>query len=279
MHRLANERAALKKDYSTVNAIKFGLFSVDRWRDAFEKIASDQIRDFSLGDKEKVLLQAALTEVVNHVISTADSLVQNGSHSLGGRIKKSAINLFVNWDDLHQRAALFAQAAVREVDKPKNSEKLKAIVAAKLPELRRMFFILSVTLALLMLVVALYSPVLDIDARISKVDFLILGQHVQFNDQVIFFETRSIMGVVQTLLATGRPDSIFVGGLLLAFSILFPVTKLLATQIHLLGSERVRSNRVLHFLAFVCYGLVLSVILGRISRRSASDDPAGPGAS
>jgi len=84
---------------------------------------------------------------------------------------------------------------------------------------------------------------------------------------------------VQTLLATGRPDSIFVGGLLLAFSILFPVTKLLATQIHLLGSERVRSNRVLHFLAFVCYGLVLSVILGRISRRSASADPAGPGAS
>jgi hypothetical protein len=195
------------------------------------------------------------------------------------------------------------------------------------------FFIVSVLLALVVLIVGLTSPMIEIDARIKEMSFLLIGERITFNDQVIFFQSKSIVDVVRILIETGKYDSAIVGILILMFSILFPIGKLLSTKIYLLGSERWRNNAVVRYFAFksgkwsmadvnvvaifmayigfkgildsqlqhlnlktdslasistnetslqpgfilfvgfVLFGLVLSVILGKITRQAVAPDP------
>ncbi len=116
--------------------------------------------------------------------------------------------------------------------------------------LHKVLFIFSITFALILLITALTSPMIEIDARIKKLDFLLMGEHLEFNDQVLFFQSKSILDVVEILLKTKKVDSILVGILILAFSILFPITKLISTEIYLLGKEKVRRNKIIHFFAF-----------------------------
>src|SRR6185295_9763919 len=44
-------------------------------------------------------------------------------------------------------------------------------------------FVLSVSLALIVLVVALTSPMIEIDARIKEMTFLLMGENISFHDQ------------------------------------------------------------------------------------------------
>jgi len=116
--------------------------------------------------------------------------------------------------------------------------------------LHKTLFVLSVILALITLVMGLMAPMIEIDARIKELNFLLVGRPLVFNDQVIFYQSKSILDVVHILIKTGKADSVFVGTLILIFSVIFPITKLICTEIYLLGNEKVRANKFLDFFAF-----------------------------
>ena len=111
-------------------------------------------------------------------------------------------------------------------------------------------FVLSVLLTFVVLFVGLTSPMIEIDARIKEMSFLLIGERISFQDQVIFFQSKSIVDVVRILIETGKYDSALVGILILIFSIVFPIGKLLATKLYLLGNERWRTNKFIQFFAF-----------------------------
>jgi hypothetical protein len=112
------------------------------------------------------------------------------------------------------------------------------------------FYILSICIALVLLLVGLTTAMIDIDARINSLNFQLLGETVSFKNQVIFFQSKSILDVVRILIATGKYDSIFVGILILVFSILFPIAKLLSTGISLLSQRKWGKNKYIHYFAF-----------------------------
>ncbi|SKB77105.1 Paraquat-inducible protein A [Salegentibacter holothuriorum] len=111
-------------------------------------------------------------------------------------------------------------------------------------------FIISVILSLVVLFAGLTAPMIEIDARFQQVNFLLIGEQITFNDQVIFFQSKSILQVIDILFQTGKVDSFFVGILILVFSIIFPVAKLISTQIYLAGNEKIRRSKILKFFAF-----------------------------
>ena len=111
-------------------------------------------------------------------------------------------------------------------------------------------FVISVLLALAVLFVGLTTPMIEIDARIKEMSFILLGENIAFHDQVIFFQSKSIVDVVRILIDTGKYDSAFVGILILIFSIIFPIGKLVATKLYLLGNEKWRANKFIQFFAF-----------------------------
>lgn len=120
----------------------------------------------------------------------------------------------------------------------------------KQKHLHRTLFVLSLILALVVLFTGLTTPMIEIDARIKEMSFTLIGEKISFNDQVIFYQSKSIVDVVSVLLETGKIDSVVVGVLILAFSILFPVGKLLTTQIYLLSKGRLRNTKFIQYFAF-----------------------------
>jgi hypothetical protein len=124
------------------------------------------------------------------------------------------------------------------------------MLSKKIKALYTPLFILSVLLALSVLLTALFCPMIEIDARIKHMSFLLMGEHIEFNDQVLFYRSKSIVQVVRILIETGKADSIIVGVLILAFSIIFPILKLISTEIYLLGNERWKKSGIIHFFAF-----------------------------
>jgi len=111
-------------------------------------------------------------------------------------------------------------------------------------------FVMSLLFAFILLFVGLTASMIEVDARIRSLDFVLLGEHVVFKDQVLFFQSKSIMDVVRVLISQPGIDSILVGVLILVFSILFPVVKLSSTGVHLLGSKRLAENGIIKYFAF-----------------------------
>jgi hypothetical protein len=118
------------------------------------------------------------------------------------------------------------------------------------PELHTPLYIMSILSALIVLIIGLTTSMIQIDARIASIDFHLLGQDVSFKNQVLYFQSKSIVDVVVILVKTGKIDATIVGILILIFSILFPVAKLMATGIYMLDKRRWAKNKSIHFFAF-----------------------------
>jgi len=118
------------------------------------------------------------------------------------------------------------------------------------PNVHAPLYAMSIISALILLAVGLTTTMIQIDARISSMDFYILGQNVMFKNQVLFFQSKSIVDVVHILINTGKIDSMIVGVLILIFSILFPLTKLVSTGIYMLDKRKWAKNKIIHYFAF-----------------------------
>lgn len=117
-------------------------------------------------------------------------------------------------------------------------------------DLHGTLFILSLLFAFILLAVGLSASMIEVDCRIKTLDFVLLGEHVTFRDQVLFYESKSILGVVKVLIEQPAAESIAVGVLILCFSILFPVLKLSSTGIHLLARRSIAENKIVKYFAF-----------------------------
>lgn len=93
------------------------------------------------------------------------------------------------------------------------------------------------------------TPMIELEARIDALEMTLLGEPVAFTDQVLFFQSKSILDVVHLLAATGAADLILVAALLALFSLVFPAAKLLASALYCCGSARLQGNALVRFFA------------------------------
>jgi hypothetical protein len=92
--------------------------------------------------------------------------------------------------------------------------------------------------AVALLISGLSLPMIDIEASISVFSFKLLGHEVTFKDQVLFYQSKSILQVVWILLQNGGVGLVIVAVLVFAFSVLVPVAKLVASSITIVKNER-----------------------------------------
>lgn len=91
--------------------------------------------------------------------------------------------------------------------------------------------------ALVLLLTGLSLPMIDIEATISSFSFTLVGEPVEFKDQVLFFQSKSILQVVGILLKSGGPGLVLVAFLVFTFSVLIPMAKLVASLITIVRNE------------------------------------------
>ncbi len=99
-----------------------------------------------------------------------------------------------------------------------------------------------------LLIAGISSPMIDIDARIANFSFKLLGEPIIFKDQILFFQSKSIFDVVSILIKTAQLQSILVGFLIFLFSIVFPISKLLASLL-LVYKKSFYNNKFIKFFA------------------------------
>jgi hypothetical protein len=110
--------------------------------------------------------------------------------------------------------------------------------------------ILLVVVAVSLLLAGLSLPMIDIEASISEFSFQLLGEQVMFRDQVLFFQSKSILQVVKVLISDGEDVGLVVVGLLiLAFSVAIPLGKLITSLVAVILG-RVPPGIVPHFLLY-----------------------------
>lgn len=117
-------------------------------------------------------------------------------------------------------------------------------------EFHSVLYLLCIVAAIIVLLTGLTTTMIEVDARIQSLDFQLLGEKISFQNQVLFFQSKSIFEVVILLINTGRADSMLVGILILCFSIFFPVAKLTATGIYLMNNRKWSKSKLVKFFAF-----------------------------
>ena len=111
-------------------------------------------------------------------------------------------------------------------------------------------FVMSLLFALTLLVVGVTSPIIEVDARIQSMEFALLGDKIAFTNQVLFFQSKSILGIIGTLIEQSKPDAVLVGVLLLVFVVVFPLLRIVARGLHVSCAHLFGSQKVLRFMAF-----------------------------
>lgn len=99
------------------------------------------------------------------------------------------------------------------------------------------------------LALGLALPMIDLDARLSALDITLLGSHVHFDEQVMYFQSKSIIDVTITLMEGRGLDLKIVGLLILLFSIVLPFLKMLFTLLFLF-IKNVRQAKLVRVLIF-----------------------------
>lgn len=95
----------------------------------------------------------------------------------------------------------------------------------------------------------IFIPMIEIDARINSFTFELLSTNIEFTNQVLFYKSKSIIDVVSIMLFQKRLDLILVGLGIFAFSIFFPLLKLMSTGYYI-ENNVIRSNKLVSFLIF-----------------------------
>ncbi|MCD4735042.1 MAG: paraquat-inducible protein A [Bacteroidales bacterium] len=113
----------------------------------------------------------------------------------------------------------------------------------------KLTFLLLTFISFILLLMGLLLPMIEIDARISAMSFNLLGESVSFKDQVLYYKSKSILEIVQLMLTQQKIDLFGVGILVLLFSVLFPVTKLICSVI-LIFAGKEKHNRFVGFMVF-----------------------------
>jgi len=88
---------------------------------------------------------------------------------------------------------------------------------------------------------------IDLEAKIDLLSLKVMGEDVIFQNNIIFFQSKSITDVVRILIEEGSLPMIFVGVLVFTFSIIFPAAKLISSLLYAYRVGKLRENRFIRF--------------------------------
>lgn len=108
---------------------------------------------------------------------------------------------------------------------------------------RNIIVFASILFGAVILLAGVASPMIEIDARMQSMSFIILGEKIEFSNQYIFYRSKSILEIISIMMETGKYDSIIVAILILAFSVLLPFTKLFSMFLYTVN-DKFRASKI-----------------------------------
>jgi len=117
---------------------------------------------------------------------------------------------------------------------------------SKLPLTPSRYIFLLVSLVTL-LIAGVTTPTIDMEATISQMNFMLIGHPIHFENQVLYFQSKSILDVFWIMITHKDIQMKLVGILLITFSIVFPLLKIISSLGYYFNFRRLRDNAVIRF--------------------------------
>ncbi len=146
------------------------------------------------------------------------------------------------------------------------------------------YFVLLGSL-IMMLAAGVATPMIDMEAKISSMSFVLLDHEIGFKNQILYFQSKSILDVFWLMINHPDLPMKMVGLLVVTFSIVFPITKLASSCLYYFDYLGARKNRfaeffvlksgkwsmsdvlvVAIFMAYVGFNGIISSQIGKLSQ-------------
>ena len=108
-------------------------------------------------------------------------------------------------------------------------------------------YILLVLSLVILLIAGVTTPMIDLEAKISRMSFVLMGHPIHFENQVLYFQSKSILDVFWIMITHRDIQVKFVGVLLITFSIFFPLLKIASSLGYYYNYHHARENPVIKF--------------------------------
>lgn len=113
--------------------------------------------------------------------------------------------------------------------------------------LSRLRFFLLLPPLLMLLAGGVSTPAIDLEAKISQMRFILLAHPIQFENQILYFKSKSILQIFRIMMSYEDFQMKVVAVLLITFSVIFPLLKIVASTAHYVDFHHARRNRVIEF--------------------------------
>ncbi len=307
----------MKEDLIELSKIKYGLFSVDEWKQILASIITKKVGEFNFEGANRDNMRKEISAFLYKQIDQLEQRFRaQNSGTLTGFFKTSMLSLFGGFSDIKKDIPKITDDIIDFMNDPKNRKAVREFIIQKMNAyadntfskidysthngiltkhnfkdrseavagltaqiktlesgskhyenallimavLTGLYIILSKRLSknefliitiscFTLLTIGLLLPMIEIDARIANMTFSLLGESVSFQDQVLYYKSKSILEVVRLMVTQGRIDLIGVGILVLTFSILFPVAKSISSILYVY-SPKLKPNKFIQFMVF-----------------------------
>jgi hypothetical protein len=141
--------------------------------------------------------------------------------------------------------------------------------------------LIGTLMTLILLGGGVMTPMIAIEAEISSLRLQLMGEPVVFEDQVLYFQSKSVLDVVRVLVETGKPDMLLVGFLIALFSVFFPLAKVAASYLYFHDVRGLRAHPLIRFFALksgkwaMADVLVIAMLLAFIGFRGLVSNQLG----
>lgn len=108
------------------------------------------------------------------------------------------------------------------------------------------YFIMIISL-LILLTVGVTSPMIDMEAKISQMTFVLMDHQIHFENQVLYFQTKSVLDVFWIMITHETFQMKFVGILMIVFSVVFPTLKIISSMAFYYNFRNARENKWIQF--------------------------------
>lgn len=108
-------------------------------------------------------------------------------------------------------------------------------------------YILLVVSLVLLLVAGITTPMIDMEAKIVQMSFVLMGHPILFENQVLYFQSKSILDVFLLMINHENIEMKGVAILLVTFSVFFPLLKILSSFGYYFNFHNARNNSIISF--------------------------------
>jgi hypothetical protein len=289
----------LKEERAQALNVRYGLLSLDEWKEKSFVAVSSRVEEFRLDGKDKASLRLQIENLLRTLLNDVRSIVEEQS-KIGSwwerSIRSLLQDLLIDFNGLEVKIPEITDKIIAEIGNQNNQQQIKSLIIRKLRELldmdapridqelrsyyqatygcanleacgelleteiapidslinatRPLFLAITGVCILIFLLAGksaankfnitgltamcgtllfggVFLPMISVDARILDFKFEMLGMSIDFKEQVLFYQSKSVMDIVQLLFTKGEIDTILVAGLILLFSVLFPISKLI----------------------------------------------------